>query len=184
MRTIIVRLRSARAEAVATLLFIVCFGYPGAYLQGKEKKTEVDPNDCTCRLFQVLDESRGGKLDDFYVLGDLYQDPKSGDQYRHVFKVEYDKSHAFGKLKVYVRAVGKMTDQQLSTYTPAQLYDFGETDLEKFVKTDCGAYGKAGDIDLQPNPDGALATAAITDEARKRYDTFLSQYVLPALEKK
>jgi len=173
-----------RPEVIAILSVVFCSVYTGADLQGKEKKIEVDPNDCTCRLFQFLDESRGGKLDDFYVLGDLYQDPKSGDQLRHIFKVEYDKGRAFGKLRISVRAVGKMNDQQLSTYTPQQIFDFGESELEKIVRTDCGAFGKPGDVDLIPNDDGALATVAITDDTRKRYDGYVCQYILPALQKK
>jgi len=179
-----VQCRVGRPAAIAVLLVIVCSSYARAGPQRKDKKNEVDPNDCTCRLYQFLDESRGGKVEELYALGDVYQDPKSGEEFRHVFKVEYDKSRAFGKLKIYVRAVGKMSPEQLSTYTPQQIYDFGESDLEKFVKTDCGFYGKAGDIYLQPNEDGTLGTAAITDEARKRYDNFLCQYVLPALLKK
>jgi len=169
---------------IAVFLGIICSSSSGTNLQAKDKKNEVDPNDCTCRLYQFLDESRAGKVDEFYALGDVYQDPKSGEEFRRVFKVEYDKSKTFGKLKISVRAVGKMSAQQLSTYTPQQIYDFGESDLEKFVKTDCGQYGKPGDLYLQPSDDGPLATAAITDETRKRYDNFLCQYVLPALQKK
>jgi len=169
---------------IVLLLVTIYVGFSGTNLQGKDKKNEVDPNDCTCRLYQFLDESRGGKVDEFYALGDVYQDPKSGEEFRHVFKVEYDKSKGFGKLKIYVRAVGKMSAQQLSTYTPQQIYDFGESDLEKFVKTDCGQYGKAGDIYLRSNEEGTLGTAPITDEERKRYDSFLCQFVLPALQKK
>jgi len=184
MRTNRAASRVGGAEVTAVLLVLIGSGSFPTNIQAKDKKNEVDPNDCTCRLFQFLDESRAGKLDEFYALGDVYQDPKSGEEFRHVFKVEYDKSKAFGKLKIYVRAVGKMSAQQLSTYTPQQIYDFGETDLEKFVRTDCGQYGKPGDLDLQPNEDGALATEAITDEARKRYDNILCQYVLPALQKK
>jgi hypothetical protein len=184
MRTNRAPSRVGPPEVIVLLSVIICSGFPGTNLQAKDKKNEVDPNDCTCRLYQFLDESRAGKVDEFYALGDLYQDPKSGEEFRHVFKVEYDKSKAFGKLKIYARAVGKMSAQQLSTYTPQQIYDFGETDLEKFVKTDCGQYGKPGDLYLQPNEDGALSTAPINDEARKRYDGFLCQYVLPALEKK
>ena len=40
----------------------------------------------------------------------------------------------FGKLNIYVRSVGQMTKEQVSTYTPKQIYDFGEVDLEKFVQ--------------------------------------------------
>ncbi|HMD99118.1 MAG TPA: hypothetical protein VKM93_17550 [Terriglobia bacterium] len=184
MRTKRAWFRVGRFAVIAVLLVITWSCSAGSNLQAKDKKNEVDPNDCTCRLFQFLDDSRGGKLDGFYALGDVYQDPKSGEEFRHVFKVEYDRGKAFGRLKIYVRAVGKMSAQQLSTYTPQQIYDFGESDLEKFVKTDCGQYGKAGDLYLQPNEDGPLATSPITEEARKRYDSFLCQYVLPALQKK
>lgn len=144
--------------------------------------TKADENDATARLFQLLDNANNGKLDDIYVLADVYTDA-SGDQYRHVLRVDYDKSRAFGRLAIYVRSVGKMTPEQISSYTPEQIYNFGEIDLEKLVKTDPGPFGQRGDLYLTADGDGPLHTQAVTDEARKSYDTFLNQYVIPALQK-
>jgi hypothetical protein len=170
---------------VAAFLAMSVSGYWNANLHAKGKKNQVDPNDVTYRLFQLLDDSKGGKLDDLYVLGDTYQDPsKPGEELVHIFKVEYNKSSVFGKLRIYVRSVAKMTPQQLSTYTLQQIFDFGETDMEKFVKTEPGEFGKTGDLYLRPNPNGTLETAPVTDETRKHYETYVSQYILPALQKK
>ena len=153
---------------------------PGGLLAVRNSR--VDENDATYRLFQLLDSAHGGKLADTYVLADAYTDG-NGDQYRHVLRVDYDKSHAFGRLAIYVRSVGKMTPEQLSTYTPEQIYNFGEIDLQKLVKTDPGPFGQRGDLYLTADGDGPLHTSAVTDEARKSYDTFVTQYVIPALQK-
>jgi hypothetical protein len=56
--------------------------------------------------------------------------------------------------------------------------------LEKFTKTDPGPFGKTGDLYLQATENGPLATAPITDEVRKEYETYVAQWLLPALEKK
>ena len=50
-----------------------------------------------------------------------------------------------------------MTPQQLETYTAKQIYDFGETDLEKYVKTNAGEFGTAGDVYLHANDRAGLA---------------------------
>jgi hypothetical protein len=148
-------------------------------------KGDSDQDSATVRLFQLLDSTRNGKLEDFYLLADLYKDPgKPDEQLRHVLRVEYDKSRAFGKLRLYVRSVGQMTDEQLSAYSPKQIYDFGEADLEKFVKTSTGSFGGQGDVYLRAGTDSPLATAAVTDETRKEYETFLTEHILPALQKK
>jgi hypothetical protein len=165
------------------VVFLLSAVMPGqVYAKHKE---EVEQNGLSSRLFQFLDSSYGGKLEDFYLLADLYKDPNRPDQeFRHVLRVEYDKNRVFGKLKIYVRSVGKMTPEQLSTYTPKQIYDFGEVDLEKFVKTSLGPLGGSGDIYLRAGPDSPLATVPITDDVRKEYEMFISDYILPALQKK
>ena len=78
----------------------------------------------------------------------------------------------------------KLTPGQLRDYTPKQVYDFAEEDTEKFTKTDPGPFGKTGDLYFQATENGPLATAPITDDARKEYETFVSQWLMPALEKK
>lgn len=154
-------------------------------LFAKEKPPTISPDDLTLRLFQLLDTSYGGKLSEFYLIGDVYRDPKTPDkELQHVFKVEYDKDKAFGRLRLYVRSVDKLTPGQLRDYTPKQVYDFAEEDVEKFTKTDPGPFGKTADLYFQASANGPLATAPITDEARREYEAYVSQWLLPALAKK
>lgn len=154
-------------------------------LFAKHKPEEADPDAPTARLFQLLDSSRDGKLSDFYLLADVYKDPdKSSEEYRHVLRLDYDKNRGFGKLNLWVRSVGKMTPEQLQTYTPKQIYEFGETDLEKYVKSNVGPLGASGDMYLRASEDGPLASAQVTDDVRKSYDFFVTQYLLPTLQKK
>jgi hypothetical protein len=159
---------------------------PGHYLaKEKEKTPAVSPDDLTLRLFQLLDGSYGGKLSEFYLIGDIYKDPKIPDkELQHVFKAEYEKDRAFGRFRLYVRSVDKLTPGQLKEYTPKQVYEFGELDVEKFTKTDPGPFGKTGDVFFLAIQDGPLAAAPITDEVRKEYETYISQWLLPALQKK
>ena len=165
-----------------TLLATV--GLPGLHL-AKEKTQAVSPDDLTLRLFQLLDNSYSGKLSELYVIGDVYNDPKIPDkELQHVFKAEYEKGRAFGRFRLWVRSVDKLTAGQLKDYTPEQIYEFGESDVEKFTKTDPGPFGKTGDLYFQASATGPLATAPITDEARKEYETYVGQWLLPALEKK
>jgi len=159
-------------------------GLPVLHL-AKEKPPAISPDDLTLRLFQLLDTSYGGKLSDFYLVGDVYKDPKTPDkELQHIFKAEYEKDRAFGKFRLYVRSVDKLTPGQLKDYTPKQIYEFGEVDVEKFTKTDPGPFGKTGDLYLQATTEGPLATAPITDEVRKEYEAYVTQWLLPALQKK
>ncbi len=172
-----------------TRLAIVAFGamivISGAGTVFAKRKTDAPAlNTATSRLFQLIDSGYNGKLDDFYVLADTYKDPKNPDQeYRHVLRVSYDKARAFGKLAIYVRSVGKLDPQQLQTYTVKQIYEFGETELEKFVKSSDADFGSAGDLYLKASDTGVLVSASVTDEARKEYDELISQYLIPAIEK-
>ncbi len=169
---------------IALCALLSTVGFPVLQL-AKEKTPAVSPNDLTLRLYQLLDGSYGGKLSDFYVLGDVYKDPKTPDkELQHIFKAEYDKARGFGKFGLYVRSVDKLTPGQLKDYTLQKIYEFGNEDVEKFSKTDPGPFGKTGDLYLQATPDGPLATAPITDEVRKEYEAYITQWLLPALEKK
>ena len=151
----------------------------------KEKAPVVSPDDVTLRLFQVLDTAYAGTLTDFYVLGDVYKDPKAPDkELQHILKAEYDKSKGFGRFRLYVRNVDKLSPDQLKNYTPKQIYEFGNVDVEKFSTTDPGPFGKSNDLYLRATPAGTLARAPITDEVRKAYENYVSQWLLPALEKK
>jgi hypothetical protein len=141
----------------------------------------VDENDPTYQLFQLLDSTRGGVLKDFCVLADVYND-SSGAEFRHVLRVDYNKNLAFGRLNLFVRSVGKMDPAQLSTYTPQQIYDFGEVDQEKFMKTDPGPLGGSGDLYLVSENNEPLHTEPITSAARKQYEDFITQYIIPAVK--
>jgi len=155
------------------------------YCVAKEKIAAVSPDDVTLHLFQLLDSSYGGKLAEFYLVGDVYKDPKNADKgLQHVFKVESDKTRAFGRLRIYVRDVDELTPGQLKDYTPKQIYEFADADMEKFTKTDPGPLGRTGDLYFQASENGPLATTPITDEARKEYEAYVSQWIMPALEKK
>lgn len=173
-----------RAGAELVVFFLAAAGLQ-TLAGAKEKPVPVDPNDATVRLFQLLDDTRGGKLSDFYVLTDPYKDPSDPDkELQHVLRVDYDKNRAFGKLNIHVRTMDKLGPQQLKTYTTKQIYDFGEYDSEKFVKSVPGPLGQAGDVYLRTIGDGPLTDTPITDEIRKSYDLFVNQYIIPALQKK
>jgi hypothetical protein len=171
---------------VLTILFLAGLG--GVLLprlRAKEKSAVVDPNDPTSRLFQLLDGSYGGKLGDFCLIADVYKDPNNAnEELQHILRVEYDKSRVFGRLNIYVRSVGKIQPEQMRVYTPKEFYEFGLSDLEKYVKTEAGPFGKAGDVYLRAQGDRPLATAPVTDEVRKAYETILTQHLSPALQKK
>jgi hypothetical protein len=172
-----------RPHWAAALSLLVMVGLSGpANFYAKNSSKSVDENDVTLQLFRLLDDSYGGKFDD-YVLADLYTDAASGQEYRHILHVDYDKNRAFGRLNLCVRGVAKMTPEQLAVYTPKEIYDFAKIDLEKFFKTAPGPFGASGDLYLRSVNGGALANAAINNEAQKRYTDIVSQYVIPALEK-
>ncbi len=168
----------------ALCALLITAGLP-TFCVAKEKPAAVSPNDVTLRLFQLLDSSYGGKLAEFYFVGDVYKDPKNADkELQHVFKAEYDKDKAFGRLRIYVRSVDKLSPGQLNDYTPKQIYEFADADMEKFTKTDPGPLGRTGDLYFQATENGPLATTPITDEARKEYEACILQWLMPALEKK
>jgi hypothetical protein len=153
--------------------------------QGKDNTPAMLENDPTYRLFQLLDTTRGGKLADFCVIADLYKNPQNPqEEFQRVVRVVYDKGHAFGKLTLHLRSVAKLDPGQMSTYSPKEIYEFAESVVEKYVKTDPGPLGGEGDIYFHVTGDGALSTAPITDEVQTAYATLLTQYILPALEKK
>jgi hypothetical protein len=104
---------------------------------------------------------------------------------QHVLRVDYDKGRAFGKLRIVVRTVDQLSPEQLKTYNAKEIYDFAESDGEKFTKTDPGSFGRPGDVYFQPtSPGGPLGTAPVTDEVQARYERYVTQHILPALEKK
>jgi hypothetical protein len=171
-----------------TLAILFAAGLAGTaapFLTAKDKTPPVDPNDATLRLYQLLDSSRGGKLTEFFVVADVYKDPSSPDEeLQHVLRIDYDKDRGFAKLNLYVRSVGKIGPEQMKMYTPKELYDFGISDQEKYMKTEPGSFGRAGDNYLRADGDRPLASAPVTDDIRKAYDFFVAQHLLPALQKK
>ncbi len=162
------------------LCIVMGVGLAAPSLVRAREKNEPDP--ATIQIFQLLNSSFGGKVEHFCLLADAYTDA-SGEQFRHVLRVDYDKNRAYGRLNIYVRSVGKMTPDQLATYTPQQIYDFGESDQAKFVKTDTLTFGAPGDLYLEAQDDGPLHSAPINDQVRKQYSELLTQYVIPALQK-
>jgi hypothetical protein len=170
--------------AAVSCALLMTAGLPN-FCGAKDKSVPVSPDDATLRLYHLLDSSYGGKLAEFYIVGDVYKDPKNADkELQRVFKAEYDKDRAFGRLRIYVRIVDKLSPGQLKDYTPKQIYEFADADMEKFTKTDPGPLGRAGDLYFQATENSPLATAPISDEARKEYEACVSQWLMPALEKK
>jgi hypothetical protein len=169
---------------VAVGLAMAPIGFFVGHLSAKDKQPPLDPNDPTYRLYQLLDTKRGGKLAEFYVIADVYPDPKNPDiQQQHILRADYDKNRGFGKLNLHVRSVGKITSRQMETYTPKEFYEFGLMDLERFMKTQPGPLGEPGDVYLLAHDDEPLHSTEVTDNVRKEYEVFLTQYLLPALEK-
>jgi hypothetical protein len=180
--------RALPTIAVGALLATLLYGVGNAVrLAAKDKgPPPVAADDPTLRLFDLLNSKYNGKLDDFYLLTDTFSDPaKPGETEQHVMRIEYDKSKAFGKLKIYVRTVDQLTPEQLKAYTPKDVYSFAESDSEKFTKTDPGSFGRTGDVYFQPtSPGGPLGTSPVTDDVQAKYDRYVTQYIMPALEKK
>lgn len=181
-------MRRGFPEIKLTLAILLVAGLAGIVtpnLAAKDKTPPVDPNDATLRLYQLLDTSRGGKLTGFCVVADVYKDPSSPDEeLQHVLRAEYDKDRGFAKLNLYIRSVGKIGPEQMKMYSPKELYEFGISDQEKFMKTEPGPFGRAGDTYLRAEGDRPLSSAPVTDDIRKAYDFFVSQHLLPALQKK
>ncbi len=169
----------------ALLTILVLGGADAARVVAKEKAPQVGPNDPTVRLYNLLDSKYNGNLEDYCVLAGVVDDPKNpGQKQQNVLRIVYKKDRAFGKLLIYVRSVGQLSPAQLKTYSPKQIYDFAETDSEKFTKTDPGPFGKPGDVYFQLAPDGgALTPVNITPDVQARYDHLLSVYLTPSLEK-
>ena len=165
---------------------LVAIGMGAGALQGREKKPVVYATGPTAKLFELLDNSYDGKLSDYYLIADTFEDPSNPQQMlTHVIRVDYDKHKAFGKLTIHVRAVNNMDPGQAKIYTPEEIYKFGQYDAEKFLKSTAAApFGQPGDVYLQSKGDMPLASASITDAVRQEYENLLTNYVIPALEKK
>lgn len=148
-----------------------------------KNKDAVPANDVTSRVYQVADQSLQGKFS-LYLLADLYPDPSNpGSQLQRVLRVVYDKDLYFGRFAIHVRSVGKLTPDQLSTYTPEEIFNYGNSDSAEFEKINPGRFGKTGDLYLAATNGEPLATAPVTPEVQAEYERLVTSYVLPAVEK-
>ncbi|HLI30923.1 MAG TPA: hypothetical protein VKV79_07495 [Terriglobia bacterium] len=162
---------------------IALWGASAAQAMPLRKKRKISSNNPTTQLFNILNNSFGGKLD-LYLLAGVYSDPSQPTvQYQRVLHVTYDKSLYFGRFMIHVRSVGKLNSQQLIIYTPKQVFDFGNRDSEEFEKINPGRFGATGDLYLAASGDNPLAAVPVTEEVRQQYDSLLTKYVLPAVEK-
>ncbi len=153
--------------------------------KGKELPVVVTADDPTFRLFQFLDTNRGGKLTDFYVIVNIYKNPLNPqEEFQRVARVVYGKDLVFGKLTLFLRTVAKMDPAQLKTYNPKEIYEFAESDTEKYTKTEAGPFGGKGDVYFHATDNGALRAVPVTDDVQKDYATLLTYYILPALGSK
>lgn len=174
--------RTRLVPASGLVLAMVVVSSLTGNLFAKRTPPLIDPNNPTQRLFEFLDNSKAGKLADFYVIADTYADPSHpGQQLQRVLKVDYDKARFFGKFRIYVAAVAVLTPDQVKTYTPEQIFNFG-TVVEKFEKINPGPLGEEGDMYLRAQGNLPPAAAPITDDVRKEYDTLVTEYILPALQ--
>lgn len=169
--------------AAASIGMLACLIF--ASLAYPKQKKEQNANDPSGQLFNYLDSNLNGKLQDFYLLADAFPDPKNpGKDVQHVLKVDYDRNRFFGRFRIYVRTVGKPDAVQLKAYTTKQIYDFGEADSEVFEKINPGPFGVTGDLYLLAEGDNPPVSSPITAGVRKEYSSFVSQYIMPALQKK
>jgi hypothetical protein len=149
----------------------------------KDKKETVSANDATAKLYKLLDDSFGGKLD-LYLLADIYSDPSNpGQEYQRVIRVVYNKDLFFGRFTIHVRSVGKMDPAQLATYSPQAVFNFGGRDTQEFEKINPGPFGTTGDLFLEAVDDRPLAASPITDDVQQEYEMLMTKYILPAVEK-
>lgn len=168
------------------LLFtiVVASAASTASAHGKGKSSPASSDDPTYQFFQWLDNNHNGQLSDYCVVADTYSDPSQPNAtLQHVLRVDYDNKRFFGRFRIYVRGVTKLTAGQLKEYTPDQLYGFG-SDVAKFEKITPGPFGLTGDVYFLASGGRELAPAPITEEVKQEYDFFLTRFIRPALEKK
>ncbi len=157
----------------------------GALARRKHRSAPLSSvGDVTPELYQLLNNSFGGKLKNFCLLAGIYKNPQNPNQeYQRVLSVDYNKRKFFGRLQIHVRSVAKLTPAQLKTYTPAQIFKFGGYDIETFEKIHAGPFGETGDLYLRAKDAEPPAPAPITHRVRARYEKLLTKYILPALQK-
>ncbi|HEV2419036.1 MAG TPA: hypothetical protein VGX94_14665 [Terriglobia bacterium] len=172
-----------RALLVFTAVGLLCYAPPLRALPRKHKPKEaVAANDPTSRLYQMADQSLNGKFS-LYLLANIYTDPSTGSQFQRVLRVTYDKTLYFGRFTIHVRSVSKLTPDQLATYTPEDIFNYGNADTAEFEKINPGSFGKTGDLYLAASNGQPLASAPIDSDVQSRYETLVTDYILPAVEK-
>lgn len=165
-------------------LSLLILAMPSAWARRK-KKQAINPDDPTYKLYQLLNTKYGGKLKDFYLLANIHPDSQNPKvDLQRVLRVDYNKDQYFGRFRIYVRSVEKLTPAQLKTYSVKQIYHFGQSDDAEFEKIDAGPLGGSGDMYLKASSTGSLTPAPITDQVREEYELLVTKYILPALEKK
>ena len=129
----------------AVLTLLVLGGGNAGRLGAKDKAPQVSPNDPTVRLYNLLDSKYNGKLDDFYVLADVFNDPKNPGQHNSTFSASITaRTGHLGNFNIHVRTVAQLTPEQLKTYTPKQIFDFAETDSGEVHQDRSGPLWQAG----------------------------------------
>lgn len=170
-----------------SVVFLACLGLlilATSSAWARRKKNEVNPNDPTYKVYQLLNNQYGGKLKDFYLFANVHADPQNPKvELQRVLRVDYDKNQFFGRFRIYVRSVQKLTPAQLKTYSVEQIFKFAQSNDAEFEKIDPGPLGQRGDLYLKATSDGPLAPAQITDQVRQEYESLITKYILPALEK-
>ncbi len=157
----------------------------GAFAKRKHHSASVNFGDSTAQLYQLLNDSYAGKLKDFCILAGLYKNfKKPSQEYQRVLQVDYDKNKFFGRLQIQVRSVAKLTPAQLKTYTPAQIFKFGGSDIETFDKIHPGPFGQTGDLYLRARDSEPPVPVPITNRVGRQYENLLTNYIIPALQKK
>ncbi len=174
---------------LAVVVLALCAVTPSQAIPLHRKKKEkhaVSPNDPTVQLFNLFNNSLGGKLSGLYLLADVYPNPANpAEQYQRVLSVTYDKSLFFGRLVIHVRSVDKLSPSQLAIYSPKQIFNFGGSDTEVFDRTQPGSFGdESGDLYLHSAASSPLASAPITDAVAEEYNMLVTKYILPAVRKR
>jgi hypothetical protein len=161
---------------------LALWGASGTPAYARHKENLANPDDPTVRLFQLLDDSYGGKLTDFRVIADAYANPTQlGQMFQHVLQVNYDKGRFYGRLTISVRGVSQLTPEQLKQYTAQEIYGFG-SEVAKFEKINSGPSAKRRPLFPANRPRHPRAGP------RYRYcqtsvRSVPTQYIPPALEK-
>lgn len=170
--------------AVIVIACVMAGAAPSAQASPRRhRKDSSSANGPTARLYRMLDESMGGKLD-VYLLANIYADPsKPGQEFQRVLHVLYNKDLYFGRFVIHSRSVSKLTQQQLTIYSPEQIFNFAERDSSKFEKINAGPFGQTGDLYLLATDDHPPSSAPITSDVEQEYDMLLSDYILPAVQK-